>query len=122
MTSVRYRENQRYIVRGLSYDKERRAFMVDLEEGETKTVSFNFDDILATGETITSAVVSESSGVTAAILLASNIATLTLSGLGTCGDVELTITRSGGDVFKVYLEAEAVLNRRKDRHYYWRYA
>lgn len=116
--SVRYRENQRYIVRGLSYDKERRAFMVDLEEGETKTVSFNFNDI----GTISSAVVSEASGVSASISLSSNIAALTLSGNGQCGDVELTVTKSDGDVFKIYLEAQAVINRRKDRHYYWRYA
>lgn len=94
--------------------------MVDLEEGETKTVSLNFNDILASAETISSAVVSESSGVTAAIALASNIATLTLSGLSTCGTVELTITRSGGDVFKVYLEAQSVVQR--ERKYYWGYA
>ena len=120
--TVRYRENQRYIVRGLSYNTEQRTFCLDMEEDETRKVTFNFNDTLDTGQTITDATVSEASGITASVSLASNIATLTLSALSSFGHVEMTVTRSDGQIFKVYLDAESVITKRRDRHYYWRYA
>ncbi|MEO0975977.1 MAG: hypothetical protein AAFY24_01910 [Pseudomonadota bacterium] len=120
--SVRYRENQRYIVRGLSFDTEQRTFKLDMEEDETRKVTFNFNDTLDTGQTIDSATISEASGITASVSLTSNIATLTLSALSCFGRVEMTVTRSDGQIFKVYLEAEAVITKRRDRHYYWRHA
>ncbi|MEO1282844.1 MAG: hypothetical protein AAFV69_14030 [Pseudomonadota bacterium] len=120
--SVRYRENQRYIVRGLSFDTEQRTFKLDMEEDETRKVTFNFNDTLDTGQTIDSATISEASGITASVSLNSNIATLTLSALSCFGRIEMTVTRSDGQIFKVYLEAEAVITKRRDRHYYWRHA
>ncbi|MCH2042459.1 MAG: hypothetical protein MK185_17670 [Saccharospirillaceae bacterium] len=119
---VRFRGNQRHVLRGLSFDAERRAFMLDLEEGETKTVSLNFNDILADSESISSVIATESAGVNVAVALNGNIAKVTLSGSGQCGSAELTVTKSGGGVFKVYMETESVINRRRDRHYYRGYA
>lgn len=119
---VRFRENQRHVLRGISFNAEDRAFCLDMEEDETRIVTLNFNDMLATSETITDVTVDETSGLNASVSLNNNTATVTLSGLSSYGDAELLVTRSGGEIFKVYLQAESVINKRRDRHYYWRYA
>lgn len=104
---IRYRENQRYITRGLSFDAERRRFLIDMEPDETKIITINFNDILATAETVSSVTVSKASGITASVSTTSNVTTLTLSALSRLGDVTLLVTLSGGHIFKVYLRARS---------------
>ena len=100
---IRFRTNQRYITRGLSFNSEQDSFELDKESGETKVVTLNFNDILATGETVSTVSVDRASGVSASVSLASNVATLTVSGNGSGGEIILTVTRSSGAVQKVYI-------------------
>lgn len=118
---IRFRENQRYILRGLSHDAERRRFLIDMEPDETHIVTLDFTDILASAETISAATVSKASGITASLSLSTPIVTLTLSALSRLGDVTLTITRSGGDIFKVYLRARST-EASYFNDYGWEYA
>ncbi len=104
---IRFRENQRYVLRGVSFDAERRRFLLDMEPGETRQVTLNFNDILASGETVSSVTVSKASGITASVSTTSGVTTLTLSALNRLGDVTLLVTLSGGSIFKVYLRARS---------------
>lgn len=118
---VRFRENQRYVTRGVSFDAERRRFLIDMEPDETKQITLNFNDLLATSETISTVTVSKASGITATVSTTSNVTTLTLSALSRLGDVTLLVTQSGGEVFKVYLRARSTEASYFD-DYYWTYA
>lgn len=104
---VRFRDNQRYTTRGLSFDAERRRFLIDMEPAETKQITLNFNDILETSETISDVTVSKASGITASVVTTSNITTLSLSDLSRLGDVTLLVTKSGGEIFKVYVRARS---------------
>lgn len=112
------RENQRRVLRGLSYDSANVRYEMDMEEGETLKVQVNCTGILASGETITAATV-ENEGVTCTVSLSSPTATLTLSaltGYGT-GNTTLTLTKSGGEVLKLRLRARARRNYRYFDYY-----
>lgn len=119
---IRFRENQRFVTRGVSFNAERRRFEVDMERGETKVLTLDFNDMLASGETVDSVTVSEASGITATVSTDSNICTLTLSALSSFGEVDLTVTRSTGRVFKVFLSARAADCLYQDDYRLWGYA
>lgn len=119
---IRFRENQRNVTRGVSFYTERRRFEVDMERDETKIVTLDFNDMLASGETITDVTVSKTSGITAAVSTTSNICTLTLSALSRLGDVTLTVTRSTGAIFKVFLRASSSECIIRDDYRIWSYA
>ena len=101
---IRLRENQRYVVRGLSHDAVRRCFYLDMRKDEALNVIIDATGILDTSETIT-AEVTKSDGVTASVSESSGVITLQLSALTAQGDVDIKITRSGGQIHKLTLKA-----------------
>lgn len=119
---IRFRENQRNVARGLSFNTERRRFEIDMERDETKIITLDFNDMLASAETISSVTVSRTSGITAAVSTTSNICTLTLSALSRLGEVTLTVTRSTGGIFKVFLRARSSECLYRDDYRLWSYA
>jgi hypothetical protein len=112
------RENQRRVTRGISFNAQRDRYELDMEEGETKTVTIDCSGILATSETVSTATV-ENEGITCTASVSSPQVTLTLSALtnyGT-GNTTVTITLSGGTIFKLRLRARSVRNYRYYDYY-----
>lgn len=105
---VQLRENGRSVVRGLTHNRGRTQYELDLNESEVLDVVVDFAPILATAETL-SAATAKNSGVSCTVTLASPKATLRFSGLSTNseGRTELTVTRSGGQVHVLYFLARA---------------
>lgn len=98
-----FRENQRHIVRGLSWNAYRRRVEVDLERDETEEVTLDFSAL----GTVSSVATPRVSGITATATEADNIVTLTLSNLAGAGDVDLKVTFSTGRVRIIYIRARS---------------
>lgn len=94
--AIRVRENNRRIVRGVSYDDRIARYRVQIAEGETVVLQLNMADWLGSATVSSSALSND--GVTVAKTEASGVFTLTASGIDTFGDCDLTITASDGRV------------------------
>lgn len=93
---VRYRENNRYIIRGATLDEQRGRFVFQQREDETLKAVLDFTDLL-NGSTITASSTDEN--ITASTSVSSGQITLTTSAIGNSyGDVDLTVTFSDGRV------------------------
>ncbi len=105
---VQFRENGRRVVRGLTHSRSRTRFELDMNESEVLDVVVDLAPILASGETVSDATVTNS-GVTCTVSLATPKATLRFSGLSSNseGRTELKLTRSGGQVHMMYFLARA---------------
>lgn len=116
------RENQRNIVRGLSYDAVRRVFLLDMREDEALNVIVDVTGILDTNETVAPSI-TKAEGITATATSAGGKITLALSGLSSVGDVTLKLTRSGGQIHIIKLRArtERAMNRLGDYNTAWGY-
>lgn len=115
---IRFRENQRYIIRGpISFDTLKRRFLIDMEPDEVKLITIDLNAIL-NGATITTDEVTKASGITASVSDSSGIITLTLSALSRLADITLKVTLSDSRVMKIYLRARSTENTYFD-DYYW---
>ena len=93
---VRYRENNREILRGVTKDNQTGRFVFQQREDETAKAVLDFTDIL-NGATITASSTDEN--ITASTSVSSGQITLTTSAMGAGrGDVDLTVTFSDGRV------------------------
>jgi len=93
---VRYRENNREILRGVTKDNQTGRFVFQQREDETAKAVLDFTDIL-NGATITATSTDEN--ITASTSVSSGQITLTTSAMGAGrGDVDLTVTFSDGRV------------------------
>jgi len=93
---VRYRENNREILRGVSKDNQTGRFVFQQREDETAKAILDFTDIL-NGATITATSTDEN--ITASTSVSSGQVTLTTSAMGmSSGDVDLTVTFSDGRI------------------------
>lgn len=115
---VQFRENQRRITRGVSWNEEKRRIELDMEEDEALNVSLDFGPIMGTGETITEVAVPYASGVTASTSISGETVTLSLSAMKRLANVRLKGTFSGGMVKVIYLRARSVRDQYYD-DYYW---
>lgn len=121
---IRFRQNRRFITRGVTYNPGSDRFEIDINEGETLDTTLNFAHLLTSGETISS-VTSESDGITATTSVSSPNITLTLSNMSgySTADITLTVTRSGGQVHKVRIRARQTRDYTTQRRYTsWSYA
>ena len=93
---VRYHENNREILRGVTKDNQTGRFVFQQREDETAKAVLDFTDIL-NGATITASSTDEN--ITASTSVSSGQITLTTSAMGAGrGDVDLTVTFSDGRV------------------------
>lgn len=115
---VQFRENQRYILRGLSWHAEERRFEIDMEEDEALTVTLDFAPIMGSSETITDATVTRASGITANASISGSEVTLSLSAMKRLANIRLKVTFSGGLIRVIYLRARSVRDLYYD-DYYW---
>ena len=93
---VRFRENNREILRGVTKDNQTGRFVFQQREDETAKAVLDFTDIL-NGATITATSTDEN--ITASTSVSSGQITLTTSAMGAGrGDVDLTVTFSDGRV------------------------
>jgi len=116
---IRYRENNREILRGVTKDHRAGRFVLQQREDETGKTTLDFSDIL-NGATITAAVTD--SNITGTVSVSSGQVTLTTTGLGMgYGDTDVTVTFSDGRIRIEKLRyAEVNGNWRSD--YGWTYA
>jgi hypothetical protein len=91
---IRIRENNRQIVRGVSYDNTLGRFRAQVSEGETIKLTLDLTDWL-NGATVTSSPI-ENNGVTCTKVEASGVFTLTASDVVGYGDSDLAIVASDG--------------------------
>ena len=105
---VQIRENGRMVTRGVTLNRGASRVELNLNENEVLDVVVDLTPILASGETVSDASVTNS-GVTCTVSLATPKATLRFSGLSTNsqGRTELKVTRSGGQVHMMYFLAKA---------------
>ena len=103
---IQIRENGRTIVRGITHSRASNRYELDINEGETLDVEVDFTPILGSGETLSDATVTNS-GVTVAPTLATPKVTLRFSGMTDTysASSKLTVTRSGGQVHRLYFIA-----------------
>jgi hypothetical protein len=93
---IRYRENNREILRGVTKDQSTGRFVLQQRADETAKTTLDFTDIL-NGATITAAV--SDSNISGSTSVSSGQVTLTTTGLGMgYGDTDLTITFSDGRI------------------------
>lgn len=93
---IRPRENNRRIVRGLTYDDTAGRYRVQCSEGETVKVTLDLTDWLGSATVSSSAIAND--GVTCTKSEASGVFTLTASDVQGRGDTDLTITASDGRI------------------------
>jgi len=93
---IRVRENNRRVVRGLSFDDRTGRYTCQIFEGETITPVIDLSHWLGTA-TISSATV-EADGGTVTRAISGTQVTLTVSAVDSRSDAELTITASDGRV------------------------
>ena len=93
---IRFRENNRQILRGATQDHQRGRIVFQQREDETMLCVLDFTDLL-NGATITATATDEN--ITASPSVSSGQITLTTSAMGAShGDVDLTVTFSDGRV------------------------
>jgi hypothetical protein len=116
---IRYRENNREILRGVTKDHRVGRFVLQQRENETGLAVLDFTDVL-NGATITAAVTD--SNISGSVAVSSGQVTLTTTGLGMgYGDTDVTVTFSDGRVRIEKLRyVEVNGNWRSD--YGWTYA
>ncbi len=117
--TIRYRENNREILRGVPKDHRVGRFVLQQRENETGKAVLDFTDVL-NGATITAAVTD--SNISGSVAVSSGQVTLTTTGLGMgYGDTDVTVTFSDGRVRIEKLRyVEVNGNWRSD--YGWTYA
>lgn len=93
---IRVRENNRRVVRGVSFDDRTGRYTCQIFEGETIKPVIDLSHWLGTA-TISSATV-EADGGTVTRAIAGSQITLTVSAVDSMSDAELTITASDGRV------------------------
>ncbi len=93
---IRVRENNRRVVRGVSFDDRTGRYTCQIFEGETIKPVIDLSHWLGTA-TISSATVSADGGTVTRAISGSQI-TLTVSAVDSMSDAELTITASDGRV------------------------
>lgn len=104
---VQIRKNGRVSTHGVTNNRGRNEYELDLNENEVLDVVVDLAPVLASAETVSAATVTNS-GVTCTVTLATPKATLRFSGLNTCeGRTELKLTRSGGQVHMMYFLARS---------------
>lgn len=105
---IQFRENGRFVVRGVTHNRGKTEFELDLNENEIKDVEVDLTSILGASETVSAADVTNS-GVSCSATLATPKATLRFSGLSSNseGRTELKLTRSGGQVHMMYFLARS---------------
>ena len=91
---IRVRENNRRVVRGLSFDDRTGRYTCQIFEGETITPVIDLSHWLGTA-TISSATV-EADGGTVTRAISGTQVTLTVSAVDSRSDAEVTITASDG--------------------------
>lgn len=93
---IRFRENGREILRGVTKDHQTGRFVLQQREDETSKAILDFTDLL-NGATITASASDEN--ITASTSVSSGQITLTTSAMGAShGDVDITVTFSDGRV------------------------
>jgi len=93
---IRYRENNREILRGVTKDHRVGRFVLQQREDETGKAVLDFTDIL-NGATITAAVTDNN--ISGTVAVSSGQVTLTTTGLGMgYGDTDVTVTFSDGRI------------------------
>lgn len=105
---VQFRENGRQVVRGLTHNRGKSQFELDMNENEVLDVVVDLAPILGSSETLSTATVTNS-GVSCSATLATPKATLRFSGLSSNseGRTELKLERSGGQIHMIYFLARA---------------
>lgn len=96
MATIRLRDNQAIITRGITYRSDSQAFYMDMKEGEVDTIQVQFSDILATGETITAEVLNSDLSLTASVN--GSLLTLTATQGTYSASARVKVTRSSGKV------------------------
>jgi hypothetical protein len=118
---IRVRDNNRRIVRGVTYDDKVGRYRVQCSEGETVVVILNLADWLGSGVSVSSSTIAND-GVTCTKAESSGVFTLTASAVEGRGDTDLTIVASDGRtrVERLRFEDPVFASRGPD-YDYWSY-
>lgn len=96
MASIRVRDNQRYIARGITYRNDSQTFHLDMKQNEVNTVSLEFADVLATSETLTATVLEKDMTLSASV--SGSVVTVSATQSSYTGTAKIKVARSGGRV------------------------